>query len=187
MAWLGLVVPQDVGHLFEGVKIPGQREKASDMHVTVLYMGEVPMKEVAKAMLAAVAVTQSQRPFLCTCNEISSFPNNGDGVPIISPVASSPLVALHEKLKAAFDAAGVPYSKKYPEFKPHVTLAYDHDAEAEPFQAPLPGLCAWVANELVIWGGENGNKVSIHLPFILAPGFLGVAAARIASSPPFRP
>lgn len=183
MAFVGLQVPHDIGRLFESVEVPGQREKASDMHVTILFLEDIPVSTVARAMEAAYLVSSRQRPFLLICDSVDSFPANPEyGIPVIAPVISPPLHALHASLKAIFDKVGIAYSNKYPEYKPHVTLSRNMGPDAVPYSAPLPGYCAWVAAEMVIWGGDDGDgKVVVHLPFVLGPGFLGVAASKIAS------
>lgn len=188
MAWLGLVVPPETGRILESVEVPGQREKASDMHVTVLYMGDVPVDVAAAGMVAAVSVAKLQAPFLCACDSVDSFPPNPEyGIPVIAPVIAPAIHDLHAKLVLAFDAAGLPYSKKFPEFKPHVTLARNLGQDAKPYSAPLPGQCSWVASELFVWGGENGSLFSARIPFVLGPDILSVAASKISSMPPWRP
>lgn len=185
MAFIGLQVPLDAAQLLESVQTPGEKEDTASLHVTILHMGDnLPISTVAQAMMAAYSVTAKHRPFLVCCDRVDSFPPNPEyGIPVIAPVQSPPLLALHAALCVAFDAAGVPYSKKHPEYKPHVTLARNFAPDAKPYRAQLPGFCAWVAYELVIWGGSDGDgRVNIHLPFILAPGYLMVAAKRIAAA-----
>lgn len=172
MAFIGLKVPHETARLLEGVDVPGEKHSASDMHVTVLYLGkDVPVVEVAKSMCAAHQVTSRTRPFLCGLNEVSSFPKGDDGVPVICPVRSPGLVSLNAALRAEFDRLGVGYSKKWPDYRPHVTLSY-MAGESDPpeYSAPLPGPVTWTASDMVIWGGDESDQVlSVTMPFVLGP------------------
>lgn len=186
MAFIGIRVPGEVGRMLEQEEVPGERHSASDMHVTLLYLGkDLDMIQVAKAMIATSDVCQVTRPFMIWGDEISSFPTNpDDGVPIIVPVMSPPLHAFRAALAKRFDELSLQYSKKWPDFKPHVTLSYDKTPSA-PFNVkPLSGYMAWVSYEVFIWGGDAtlGERVEIKVPFSPAPGPLGIVevASRIA-------
>lgn len=187
MAFVGLQLPPDLATLLESVEVPGHKEKASDYHVTILHIHDVDFHTLTKMMAATIVVAKSQRPFLCCGDSVDTFPPNPEyGYPVIMPVVSQPLMALNLKLRSAFDQAEIPYSKTHPEYKPHVTLARYIGEDAKPYHAELPGLCAWVANDLVIWSDDSTGKASIKIPLTLSQGFLGIAS-RVASGPRFRP
>ena len=172
MAFIALKVPAGIARILETVRdVPGERLSASDMHVTILYLGKaIPVTDVAKAMCAAFQVTSRTSPFACGLTEVSSFPGGDDGVPLICPVQSPSLHELQSALKAEFDRLGVGYSNKWPEYKPHVTMSYVGDGSLDEFQQPLPGPLAWTASELVIWGGDDGDEMlSVSMPFVLGP------------------
>lgn len=172
MAFMGLKVPAGIARILESVKdVPGDRHSASDMHVTILYLGKgLPVTDVAKAMCAAYQVTSRTRPFACGLTEMSSFPGGDDGVPVICPVLSPDLHALQSAMKAEFDRLGVSYLDKYPDYSPHVTMSYVTDGSLESYGQGLPGPLAWTASELVIWGGDDGDEVlSVSMPFVLGP------------------
>jgi len=181
MAFIGLKVPDDASRLLAGVEVPGERHSASDMHVTILFLGQdLPITEVAKAMCAAFQVTSRTRPFVCGVKDVSSFPRGADGLPVICPVVSPGLMVLNAALRAEFDRLGLGYSKKYPEYKPHVTLSYDRvPGGPDSYSAPLPGPLTWTASDMVIWGGNEADEIlSVNLPFVLGP--IERAARRIA-------
>lgn len=183
MAFIGLKVPAGIARILESVPdVPGDRHSASDMHVTILYLGKgIPVTDVAKAMCAAYQITSQMRPFACGLSEVSSFPGSDDGVPLICPVESPSLHDLNAALKAEFDRLGLEFDNKYSEYKPHVTMSYVTDGSLESHQQPLPGPLAWTASELVIWGGDNGDDVlSVSMPFVLNPG-RSASFARMAS------
>lgn len=172
MAFIGLKVPHEAARLLRGVDVPGDRLSTSDMHVTVLYLGHgVPVVEVAKAMCAAHQVTSRTAPFLCGIRDVSSFPGGEDGIPVICPVHSPGLHVLNAALRAEFDRLCIRYSKKWPEYKPHVTLSYVTGPDApRAYSSDLPGPLTWTASDMVIWGGDEGDEVlSVTMPFVLGP------------------
>lgn len=185
MAFVGLKVPHDAARLLEAVEVPGERLSASDMHITILYLGKkLPIVQVAKAMVACNEVTKGQVPFELGLSEVSSFSKNpDDGFPVICPVESPALHAFRDALKARFKSLGVPFNEKFPEYKPHVTMGYVKDVpEGADFAyaAPLPGPLSFTAMELTIWGGDKGDgQVHIGLPFVLSP--IEKMASRVAS------
>lgn len=174
MAFVGLRVPHDAARLFETVDVPGERLSASDMHITMFYLGkDVPIEVVARAMVVAHGVTSSRTPFLVEYDEVSSFPAGPDGVPIICPVRSLELHRYRQSLKEAFEAGGVPFSNKHPDYRPHTTLSYYVPGPGEEgfsYSAKLPGPLSFTALELTIWGGDDGDGVvHVGIPFVLSP------------------
>jgi hypothetical protein len=88
-------------------------------------------------------------------------------------------VALNGALRAEFDRLGVGYSKKWPEYRPHVTLSYVSDDGVDSYSSPLGGPLTWTASDMVIWGGDERDEVlSVNMPFVLGP--VERAARRIA-------
>lgn len=176
MAFLGLKVPYETARLLGQVKVEGEKEDLSSMHITILYLGkELPIEAVTRAIEVAYEVTSNTKPFTVKTQLVTSFSVNKDsGIPIIARVESAPLLALRNALTAAFDAEGVNYDKKYPEYKPHVTLAYkkptgDSETGVEyPADQNIPQL-EWGVGEMVLWGGDAGDeKLSVTFPFDLA-------------------
>lgn len=177
MAFLGLQVPQGVSDLFEQIDVPGAREPKHKYHITVLYLGgEVAIDVVAKATLVAYGVVRRAKPFVVSSRLVTSFPGGDDGVPIIARIGSPELITFQAALRKAFDSAGVEYSKRFPEFKPHVTLSY---ADAPMQDLTIPPV-VWTVSELVLWGGDDGEKrIVVKLP--LEYDFDVAAALRVAS------
>jgi 2'-5' RNA ligase len=177
MAFLGLKVPPEIGKLFEQFTVPGNREQRDRYHITVLYLGsEVSIDGIAKATEAAYGVASRARPFQVSSRLVTSFPAGDDGVPIIAKIESPELMMFQAALKVAFKSSGVSFNDKYPEYKPHVTLAYS-DAGTDMPDQPIPPI-SWTVSELVLWGGDEGERrivVQFPLEFDVA------AALRVAS------
>lgn len=179
MAFIGISVPNDVGSLLEQIEVPGNREPRSRYHVTVLNLGkEVPLEQVSKAAMVAFYVCSKAQPFLATMKVATSFPKGDDGFPIIARVESPALHALHAALTSAFDGAGIEYSKKFPEFKPHVTLAYADTGMPDRPISPI----TWTVGEIIVWGGDKGeNRIVVKIPLEYKSGTARMASVRVAA------
>jgi 2'-5' RNA ligase len=165
MALIGFAVPSPTARLLSEIDVPGAKEPVENFHITLLMLDdETSIADIADAMEAAYSVASTIRPFTARVTRIASFPKGNDGVPVICPVEAPELHAVWVAMKQAFDAKHVGYSKKFPEFKPHVTLSYAD----KPYEAELPIPIEWGAHELVVWGGDRGDRrVVVHLPFTL--------------------
>lgn len=167
MAFIGIKVPHETARLLNSLQIEGADLVGSDtMHVTVLYLGKgVSTRQITKAITAAEKVISNTPPFLLKTNKITCFPKGEDGVPIIAKVSSPELIEFHSLLKQAFDKSGVEYSKTFPDYKPHVTLAY---GESEIEDIRFEDSLQWAAHEVTLWGGDNGDdRMSVTFPLTL--------------------
>lgn len=177
MAFLGLAVPHETARLLGGIEVPGKKEPVSSFHVTLFYFGEgIDITVLTRIIGVTYGVTSDTKPFTVRTNRVASFPKGDDGVPIICHIESDALHDLRDKIKAVYEAAGVDFSNKFPEYRPHTTLAY---AEDEGFEEQRIPTVEWGAHELVLWGGDNGDDtLVVHFPFAL--GDLDKAAVRVA-------
>jgi 2'-5' RNA ligase len=167
MAFLGIRIPHETGRLLSKIDVPGEKTSTSEMHITLLYLGdEWPISEISKAMEAAYDIVSKTKPFTAEVNKVSHFPKNPhdqDKYPIITRVESKELHELRGKLAKKFDKEGVEYSKLHPDYKPHVTLAY---SEKEPEDVSFDPL-EFSISEVVLWGGDHGDD-RIFVTFPLA-------------------
>lgn len=173
MAILGIHCPRDGARIFSQIEVMGDREPLGHQHITLLHLGDdVPIETLAKAVVAVYGVTSKTKPFTVQTSRVTSFPPHPDEgtVPIICPIVSDALHAMHGRLKASLDKAGVEYSKKFPEYKPHVTLSYvkdplvfaDHAADKD-----IPGI-EWGVADIVLWGGNEGDqRFSANFPLTI--------------------
>lgn len=166
MAFIGLAVPHETSRLFSEIEVDGDKTPIGEFHITMMYLGsEVGIDALAEAIKATFAVTSETKPFTVRTSRVTCFPKNEDGVPIICRVDSDALHELRERLVASFDSLGVEFNRKFPIYKPHVTLSYAED-EIEEFTIPT---LEWGAHELVLWGGDEGDrKLIVKFPFSLA-------------------
>lgn len=167
MAFLGIRIPHETGRLLSKIDVPGEKTSTSEMHITLLYLGdEWPISEISKAMEAAFDIVSKTKPFTAEVNKVSHFPKNPhdqDKYPIVTRVESKELHDLREKLAKKFDKDGIEFSKLHPDYKPHVTLAYSEDEPEDVSFEPLE----FVVSEVVLWGGDHGDD-RIFVTFPLA-------------------
>lgn len=171
MSFMGLSLPTEIGQLFHEVSVPGTRVGRGTHHVTLLYLGkQIPLVQLCKAIEVAAPIMQRTAPLRLAAARVEAFPENrDDGYPIVARIDSEPLHELQQRLKEAFKQRGVPFSDKWPEFKPHVTLAY----APEPMETmPLEPAVDWTAAETVLWGGDNDDdRFTVRFSLPRAPRY----------------
>jgi len=178
MSMVGLRVPEEAARIlwafFESKYDWPDTVPMEDAHVTLLHLGDSLPKDMSdRAAEALLRATADVRPFTVSTSRVRTFGSAGeDGTPIVCQIDSEPLHALRQRLAEAFDAAGVPYSKKYPEYKPHVTLAYSPDPLVDELFGSYSGFSPveWGVHEVILWGGDKGlGEPSESFPLSVVP------------------
>lgn len=177
MSFLGLKVPHETARLLSGLDVPGTHEATSSFHVTMFYFGKDPdIDQLVRVIKTTFKTIEGTKPFTVRTSQLTSFPKGDDGTPIICRVESDALHDLRDKIKAAYLAEGVEFANNFPDYKPHVTLAYSDEDSFEEKRIPT---VEWGAHELVLWGGNSGDDVLVvHFPFAL--GDLEKLAVKVA-------
>lgn len=184
MAALMFQVPPETARILHELEVPGNPEK-HDPHITVLYLGkDVPVETISEMLPVIYRVTSTTAPFSVTTNSVGYFPPGDDGMPIIAKIDSPELHEFRKRLTDAFEAGGVEYDKKFPDYKPHTTLAYA-PGRTKPFELDIPEV-SWGCHELVLWGSNRGTgRLTINFPFSLgktaAQNSLSRAAVKLAA------
>lgn len=178
MALLSIRVPSEIGSLLAQVPVPGTKEQKDTLHITLVYLGDdVPMERVAQAALACFGVAETTRPFTVSTKLVTTFEGKEGEIPVICRVESDALHAFQKRLCEAFDAAGIEYSKKFPEYKPHITLSY---APERPADKAIPEV-SFTVSDFVLWAGDDGeNKMVVKLPLTMQAA-TSLTAARVAA------
>jgi len=143
----------------------------------MIFLGsKIPVDVIMEAATVLHNVAQGADHFTCVLDHTDHFqpgPHSDDKYPVICPVTSPALHKLREKLAKALDKAEVDFAKNFPDYKPHVTLAY---ADEEPTPQKFSTL-KWEVYELVLWGGDSGeDRVTVRVP--LRHGQLSVKVAQ---------
>ena len=166
MAALMIAVPDETARVLREIPVSGEPER-HDPHITVLYLGkDVPIDRISEVLPVIYDVTSKTTPFSVSTNHVSSFPAGDDGVPVIAKISSPPLHRFREALVEAFEGNDIPYDNKFPDYKPHTTLAYDPNKDAK-VDIDIPEI-TWGANELVLWGSNRGTgRLVVKFPLSL--------------------
>lgn len=175
MAALMIAVPEETSRILGEIPVEGKREPHS--HITMIHIGkDIPIKVIAGMLPVLYEVTSKTPPFSVSTKKVTNFPAGDDGVPVICRVESPELHKFRAELKVALDEADISYSNNFPEFKPHVTLAYDPDPDAS-YDMSISEI-SWGVSELVLWGSNRGiGRLVIKFPLSLP----GVRTASIAA------
>lgn len=170
MSFLGIAVPHEISRLLASVDVPGDPKPTSSYHITLFYLGdEVPVDKLSDALAPIYEVVSRTPPFTVETSEITSFPPKPDGtVPVVARIVSNDLLRLRAELKVAFDTAGIEYSKTFPDYRPHVSLAMLAGG-ARPADIPIRKV-EWGVGEIVLWGGDyEDDKLIVTFPLVLHP------------------
>lgn len=169
MAFIGIKVPDGAAQELSKIDVPGEKLPPEEKHITLFYIGkQVPLKDAMRAGAVCALFARMSEPFQVGTARVTCFPENpDDGVPIICPIVSPDLMRFRARLASAFDRYGVGYSKKYPDYKPHVTLSYDRQ--------PIPDMdiqpVVWKVDRFVLWAGDDmdeGLSMQFRLPEVRA-------------------
>lgn len=163
MAMLALVVPTDVANILSRIQVPGKREAKEDMHITILNLGDVTIADIAKATQTLFVLANRFDSIHVSVNSVSTFPQGPDGFPIICEVDSPQLMEFHKMAKVCMDEAGVEYSKKFPTFIPHITLAY---SDVEKPLMPINTVSFSASEFYLIGGSSTTEKIDVRFPFL---------------------
>jgi 2'-5' RNA ligase len=151
-------IPISIAVDLVSLKIPGESIMPTDMHVTLFFSEkDLDIHSFCDVITICHTVTARFKPFKIGTTRAISFPLGEDGVPIVSKIVSPWLLVFRDYLRGAFDEIGIDYSRKFPEYKPHVTLSYNDKPVSDIVFQPL----VW---EVDLVNVESKNlKVSIKL------------------------
>jgi 2'-5' RNA ligase len=163
MAFLGIQIPNVESKLLSEIDVPGKKENINEFHITMIFLEDkLNIKKISSVIEAAYAVLENAKPFIVTTDTITCFPvNNNDPYPIIAKIDSKELHTLNDKIKKEFDKQNIEYSKKFKDYKPHITLSYS-DEKIEDFKIdPI----TFTVGEIVVWCGSHNNQtIKITFP-----------------------
>lgn len=166
MAMIGLKVPEDICDELSRISVPGKKTKLDEYHITMFYFGDkLKIEETTKIVESLYEVIRKSDPIQIKGRTISSFKRGDDGIPIIVPIVSEDLIELREKIAKKFDTNGIQYNKKWPEYKPHITLSY---SPKEFEDRKIDKNISWKAREIIFWAGEwhSDPGIVVELPLM---------------------
>ena len=151
------VLPKEIARQFpeEGK----QAEDNSPAHVTVLYIGSVLPAVENKLLNVVKDVCEKTKPFKAQLKKPRKFINDKGQIILHSPVKSSRLVRFHENLRTALLNAGIQVDNKFPEFKPHVTIAYvNSKKELKKYKEVKPE-GEWIVDSVWLWSTTQPHLI----------------------------
>jgi 2'-5' RNA ligase len=163
MSFLGIRVNPDVARLLSGIEVPGDKCDVSSLHITLAFFEDnTPITKISKILESTYEIIHNFKPFLVTSNQISSFdPPDDKPYPVIAKVNSKELHNLNSQIKEQFDKNDIEYSKKFKDYKPHITLSYSKE-KPEDFEIDEVD---FYVHELVLYAGKNGDdRLSVIFP-----------------------
>ena len=136
-----------------------QKEDLSPTHVTILQLGSV-LPTLEKKLLRVVnEVCEATKPFLVSLKRPRKFTNDKGQIILHSPVKSGRLVKFHDNLHAALLNSGIQVDNKFPEFKPHVTIAYANNRKELKYYRQFKPEGEWFVNSIWIWSTKSPHLI----------------------------
>lgn len=162
MAMLAVTIQPDISRLFKEFDLDIERDPSD--HITLFYFGDkLPMAKILKIIPVIFNLTENLRPFTASTSEYSSF-DSDDLYPIICPVKSKGLINLRKKICKLFDHNKIKYDKKFPDYKPHITLGYSKEKLKK---TKFPEI-EFTISQLALYGGDEGDtKLYVNFPFTI--------------------
>lgn len=143
---LFIQVPEHIACQFP----PKPGEDSSPPHITLLYIGNLPASFEAKLDEVVENVCENFKRFTVSLGSVKKFINDEQQKVFHSPIKSKRLQVLHKTLITEFQFGQLPYSTKYPEFKPHITIEYVNAGENPKF-ADLCPEGSWEVDSVWVW------------------------------------
>lgn len=155
MAYISFMVPAGAAEELSRLYADGDVSPPSDMHVTLAFLSKgTSTSQVLRTIAACHVVASTSAPIIMHAALLTSFPPNPEyreGTPVIVRVVSDALFSFQARLCAELEKFGVEYSRRFPEYKPHVTLSHGPE-RVKPVKV---GPVSWVSSQMMIWGGED--------------------------------
>lgn len=156
---LFIPLPKDLA-----VKFPSLGENdTSPSHVTFLYIGDFKGKAQQDKLVEVLKDCCHRWWPLCEARlgklEYFDHPDKNRRVPHVSVEFDKDLAGFKHRVKQELTDAGITVGDKFPEYKPHVTLAYLPGMNGE-WDGPVPQ-GSWKFDEMEVWGLPEVHKVKL--------------------------
>jgi RNA 2',3'-cyclic 3'-phosphodiesterase len=157
MAFIGMRVPAQTAAQFAAIQVPGIREPQESMHLTLAFLGNsVPVESILNSINVCLAVASQLPPIELTAAAVMCFSPDPEGkTPVIARIVTPALFNLRKILVDTLEIDGVEYSKRHPQYKPHVTLAYADQMYEPMVIKPIK----WQSDYITIWGGDKEKEL----------------------------
>lgn len=106
---------------------PQIKDDDSPKHITVIMLDTLSEALESKFISIVQQVCTNIKPFTIKVGKVGKFVNDKNQIILHSKVKSNKLYKLHDILKQALAQNQISVSNKYPNFEPHITIAYAND------------------------------------------------------------
>ena len=130
----------------------GKYGREDDIHVTVLYGIHDASDTEAESLL------RSERPITLELGGITTFTHNPAFDVLKIDVISPDLRRINKKLRESLE-----YTDKYPQYHPHVTIAYVKKDRCQKNEDSHDFECKRITCRDIIFSSKNGKKSTIEL------------------------
>lgn len=154
MPLVSISLPHDVASKFSEIEVPGSKTSEKSKHITLFYIDDEIVYDSIKIFSSLLMISGKQSPFMVSVQKIKNFPEGDNGFPIIGEVVSQQLLDFREKIKNIFDKLGIAHSKRFPVYRPHVTLSYS-DEEIEETEVDE---ISWEVDEITFLISEEDDS-----------------------------
>lgn len=163
MAMLAIPIQPDISRLLQEFDLDIEKDPSN--HITLFYFGDnLPMSKILKIIPIIFKLTEDLRPFTASTSEYSFF-DSEEKYPVICPVKSKELMSLRNKISKAFDDDKIKYDKKFPDYKPHITLGFSQ--EKFPKHTKFPKVDFAISQLALYCGDTTDTKLFINFPFTI--------------------
>ena len=153
------VLPSNIANQFP--KEGKEKEDDSPPHITICYIGSLPLHYEDKLVEVLKQSCKNIKPFLVSLKKPKKFINNDNQIVLHSPVASKKLKNFHYFLKNELLRNLIPVDNKFPEFKPHVTISYCADKDELARYKNIIPEGEWMIDSVWIWGMKNPELIPL--------------------------
>lgn len=151
-----IVPPSNLAEQFSGEG--KEAEDSSPAHVTVGYLGNIPVELEDKVVSIARSVIEKFRSFPVCISKIKTF-DNPEHTVYYSSIKSRRLQRLHNELKSCFAANQIPMDATHPDYTPHITIEYVPIGQEPQFVPEEPPTGEWMADTVWLWGFEKPHLI----------------------------
>lgn len=155
---LFMKLPPDLAKQFPSLK----PHDDSPAHVTFLILGDVDTDRQEELLSVLQRVLGSYYPVQASLGPLEHFrhEDKNRAVAHVKVDFDKDLQGLRDRLKAELKDADFPVDETWPDFKPHVTLAYMDGVDSE-YEGAVP-TGSWDVGEMEIWGMPKVQKVKLN-------------------------
>lgn len=143
-------------------QFPKNDKDSSPSHITVLFVGQFNETMEDKLVKVVQDICSLFKPFIVRFGpKVRTFPDEGDGMVVYSPVKSGKLRNLHDALKYALLRNQIQIDNNHPEYRPHITIGYAENREEKNRLKELVPEGEFVVKDLWLWGLQDVKLISL--------------------------